>query len=68
MYADEMMGGSSASKRTLRLQQLNMKPAINIGLAGTNVPDRERSMGLNTQNSRNMNSKIPREEKFYDKE
>ena len=43
-----------------------MKPAIRSDFARTNVPGKEKSVRSNTQINRNMNSRIPREEKFYD--
>jgi hypothetical protein len=45
-----------------------MKPAIKNGFARTNVPGKERLVRLNMQINRNMNSRIPREEEFDDKE
>jgi aquaporin related protein len=73
MHGDEMVrpmeSESSASERTLGGNVgTAIKPAMKKGSAGSNVPGKERSVRSTTQNNRNMNSGIPRNEEFCDKE
>ena len=80
MHADELVkpvqttrsSGSTSSDQTLfpgtDQAKVSMKPVLKPGIRGTAATGKERSVRSNTQANRNMNSGIPRDEDFYDKE
>jgi len=63
--------GSTSSDQALfpgtDQSKVPMKPVLKPGSQGNASTGKERSLRSNTQTNRNINSRIPRDEEFYDK-
>ena len=77
MHADEIVkptettsseGSENVLTGTMKHGNVTPKSAIKPGSRGSNANGKEKSVRSNTQSNRNMNSDIPRDEEFYDKD